>query len=349
VNVWALMNAEGWRPDWFAADHDDRMVEIPARFTARRLWPLAAHVAEYTYPAISPGFYPGSAALVEMPDGRRVLNTRYVNYMLTDKGGYVFSDPGGIIVTRNVACVLDKDWMPSEFAEMNDPSPEELASRPCAYVGLEDIRLFARAADGEIGCVATTVAHSPTDQSRIVAGRYDFTTRRICDCVVLGPPEGASGWEKNWAPLPGGADMVYRWNPMEVGRVADGGLSIVKRYAVASHVLRNSRGSTTFVPHPANPRELVGLVHFSEESAPRQYYHMLVVLSAATYRPLRRSEAFYFSEIGVEFCIGMAVCGGAEGAEIYRFWISRWDRAPAMVEVAARHVPVDVPVETSAV
>jgi hypothetical protein len=351
VNVWALMNAEGWRPTWFAADHDDRMVDVPTRFTARRLQPVATRFVEYIYPTIGQGFYPGSASLVAMPDGRRVLNTRYVNYMLTDTGSYVFSDPGGIIITRNVACMLDENWLPTGFAEMTDPSPDELVSRPSPYLGLEDIRLFARAADGEIGCVATTVQHSPTDESRIVAGRYDVPARHICDCVVLGPPEGASGWEKNWAPLPGGADMIYRWNPMEVGRVTDGVLQIIKRYAVGSHILRHARGSTTFVPRPANPRELVGMVHMSEESAPRQYYHMLVVLNAATYRPLRRSEAFYFSEIGIEFCIGMAVCGGIgeTGEEIYRFWISRWDRAPAMLEVAGRHVAPEVPVETSAV
>jgi hypothetical protein len=271
--------------------------------------------------------------------------------MLTDTGSYVFSDPSGVVITRNVVCELDADWMPVNFAEMADPTHEELAwQRQCSYVGLEDIRLFERAADGEIGCVATTIAHSPTDQSRIATGRYDVAARRIRDCVVLSPPEGASGWEKNWAPLPGGEDMIYRWNPMEIGHVADGGLCITKRYNVVSHVLKHTRGSTTFTPRPTNPRELVGLVHFSEENAPRQYYHMLVVLNATTYRPLRRSEAFYFTEIGVEFCIGMVVSEGAEsGEETYRFWISRWDRAPAMVEVEGRHLPVDIPVETSAV
>jgi hypothetical protein len=130
---------------------------------------------------------------------------------------------------------------------------------------------------------------------------------------------------------------VYGWNPLKIGMVIDGKLSIEYTHTIVSPIFTHARGSTPFVARQSVADELIGMVHFSENNSPRQYFHMLVVLDANTFAPLRRSEAFVFESIGVEFCIGML-----EDRDMYRFWASRFDRDPAMFEVPKKCIPLDI-------
>jgi hypothetical protein len=75
---------------------------------------------------------------------------------------------------------------------------------------------------------------------------------------------------------------------------------------------------------------LIGLAHFSEEHAPRHYYHLLILLEKNTLRPVRYSRVFYFEKLSIEFCVGMAIRNGR-----YVFWVSRFDRDPVCLEVEA--------------
>jgi hypothetical protein len=86
-------------------------------------------------------------------------------------------------------------------------------------------------------------------------------------------------------------------------------------------------------------RHLVGVVHFSEDGSPRRYYHALVALDAITLFPVGRSSVFFFDAIGIEFCTGFEVREGAVGGE-YSFWISRFDRDPLRIDVAAASIPL---------
>ena len=67
----------------------------------------------------------------------------------------------------------------------------------------------------------------------------------------------------------------------------------------------------------------VGVVHFSEELHPRQYFHRLVLLDKHSFEPLKYTDPFYFCHLGVEFCIGFT-----KKEEDYVFWISQLDRDP---------------------
>jgi hypothetical protein len=80
---------------------------------------------------------------------------------------------------------------------------------------------------------------------------------------------------------------------------------------------------------------LVGVVHFSEDIFPRQYFHMLVQLEKGTYKPLRYSETFYFKHIGVEFCTGFC-----QKDENYIFWISKKDRNACKISVGIDKIPL---------
>ena len=85
------------------------------------------------------------------------------------------------------------------------------------------------------------------------------------------------------------------------------------------------KGSAPFVE--ISECELVGVIHFSEETKPRHYFHMLVVLDRETFKPIRYSEPFVFENIGIEFCIGFDVSTDSK----YLFWISQFDREPALI------------------
>ena len=122
-------------------------------------------------------------------------------------------------------------------------------------------------------------------------------------------------------------------------------MEIVHRYHIEFPLFSKIRGSTLFCETDAG---WIGVVHFSEEHAPRHYYHMLVLLEKETYIPIRYTETFCFEKLGVEFCIGFTIESMArpvskdrepwdsdsdseEGEEKYVFWISRHDRDPIMI------------------
>ena len=175
--------------------------------------------------------------------------------------------------------------------------------------------------------------------------------------------------EKNWTPLvtEDGLEeyFVYAWGPtMQIGQRAKGlqpdefgqrtkglqqltqkvaslpdefgkrttnvesCLEIVRTWPTESWPLFNKfRGSTPFQQYDKNT--LVGVVHFSEQSTPRHYFHVLVWLEKNTFRPLGHSKCFYFANLGIEFCIGFQLSMN----NMARFWISQFDHDPMCVEL----------------
>ena len=71
------------------------------------------------------------------------------------------------------------------------------------------------------------------------------------------------------------------------------------------HEFQHTKGSSPF-----GPDELVGMVHFSEDTKPRSYFHMMVILDKMSLKPLRYSESFVFETVGIEFCIGFRIHNG---------------------------------------
>jgi hypothetical protein len=93
------------------------------------------------------------------------------------------------------------------------------------------------------------------------------------------------------------------------------------------------RGSAPFVEYGG---EWVGVIHFSEETKPRHYFHMMVVLDKDTMKPLRYSEPFYFENISIEFCIGFDI-----RCDKYWFWISQYDRDPLLIALDVKKLLIE--------
>jgi hypothetical protein len=165
----------------------------------------------------------------------------------------------------------------------------------------------------------------------MIIGEYDPIMCEYNNCLVANPPYDTI-CEKNWIPLVKNGEefFIYKWWPMEIGKMNynSNTLEIVTKHKINSYPFHKVRGSTTFVD---NCDYLVGVVHFSEETTPRRYYHILVALDKETFKPMKFSDNFNFQYLGIEFCIGFTIKNGE-----YVFWISKMDRDAVMVSI-----PVD--------
>jgi hypothetical protein len=340
VNFWAwLEQVSDWSPRWYRGDHNDSILNLSADAYTQPLSLEKIDAKEYNYPKID-GFYPTSASYIEY-GGKRILNTRFVNYWIYPNGYYRFYNTNMIIENKNYMCFLDDEYnvLDSEGDKFRimDPlikgangslleKPKNLEKPPYSE-GLEDIRLYSH--NGVLKYIATNVDYSPVQRNRMIVGEYKIDTCEYVNSSVIQPP--ADTWcEKNWIPVSvdGREKFIYKWSPMEIGEIDEEGvLKIVETHTGLPWIFSKIRGSTTFEEY-GDGEHLVGLVHFSEEHGPRHYYHVLVLLERETLKPVKWTKTFCFEKLSIEFCIGMK-----KEADVYLFWISRFDRDPLLVRV----------------
>ena len=347
VNFWALLehtvSKDVWNPIWYDADHNDLCLMVPVDYLCGALQNIRS-VEDPRYPKIT-NYYHGSAGYVQDSEGQHWLNTRMINYYLTDYGYYVYTDGTSQIKTKNLISRIhisddNESIQLLDFHEMDDASVELPNLHPDTYsTGLEDIRLFM--VDNQMYFIATNVNFSTTGRNRMIMGKYDPVNLIYSDCKRLIPPKPNSMIEKNWIPImrPNSnsqtlSDLrfIYKWNPIEIGKLTgenldEPHLEIIERYYIENPWFKRIRGSTAFID---TERGLLGLVHFSIERCPREYYHMFLLLDRETLRPIKYSQPFYFLKRSVEFCIGLAKIGAK-----YACWISRMDRDTVMITLNA--------------
>lgn len=344
VNFWAwLESMYGWSPNWFIADHNDSIIVIPTDYTAINISNLrTAYEEVYDYPNIKNlGFLPCSASYIHYK-GKDILNTRYVNYRLDASGKYIFNHHENKIITQNVLSILDENLKPIDYTIMSNPSENVFPSKSCNFHGLEDIRLFEH--DNVIKFIATSINYSPYNYNSMVIGTFDVEQHKLYNCQIIQSPR-ESLCEKNWIPIPYEMDdpenkkmyFIYKWSPMEIGFIdqTTHKLNIIKSHYINSKLFSKFRGSTTFIREKYNNIDIfIGVVHFSENDYPRHYFHTLVMLDAITLKPLRYTKNFYFTKIGIEFCIGFTIHNNE-----YHFWISQNDRDPMKISLNISELP----------
>ena len=322
VVFWAwLENAGHFSPDWYYSGHDDRLLLAICPDNYAESLDQCSQIIYYTYPEMvehGTVFYPMSASYHEDSSGRKWLNTRFINYRLTDVGYYLFQNQSHKIDNLNLLCELDDDFLPKSFTTMVE-CLDLVSDNKRASQGLEDLRFFET--DGKLQIIGTTMNYSPVWCNQMVVADYDPMSCVITGGqVIISPREIRC--EKNWIPIYNG-QFIYNWCPFEIGKVVDDHLEITMQ-TVMPAFFKRVRGSTTFIP---TEQGLLGVVHFSEECKPRHYYHMLVLLDPTTFLPVVYSRPFYFSKHpGIEFCLGFT-----EKGDDYLFWISVMDRDPRLV------------------
>lgn len=338
VNIWAYLEYKhDWRPDWFQGDHNFRMVEVKPDIVSKQLEPYSS-VRKHSFPEVYQ-YYPSSTSHI-LYKGKEIINTRYVNYYLTDKAFYIINHDENHIYTKNMMSIIDENTgSPIEFQEMVVPDNSELVCHGGSIYGLEDIRLFVE--NDKLRFIATNLNYSPTKRNNMIVGDYNIETYKLENpTIIYSPDPPNSTCEKNWIPLPYNHEdqtqyYIFKWNPLEIGKIENERLKIVKTYENREPFLNRCRGSTIF--HETNEGYL-GVVHFCEEGYPRNYYHNLVLLDKS-YKPLKYSQNCYFHKKSVEFCIGFHIKN-----DKYHFWISNFDREPeeVIVDKSAFNVWFDI-------
>jgi len=331
VNFWAWLETMDpkWKPIWYPGDHNDSIVMIPGRLWSVK---LNAHTYVETGKLFEISNYNPMSASYLYHNGKHYLNTRYTNYHVCSDGYYWWPPTENrIIRSKNIVSVLNpEDFSHMSFLEMQ-PDIGLFSFLGGFSEGIEDIRLYERT-DGKIGFIGSTLEYSISGKIRTIIGEYDVDNAKCKNGQIIQPPNDTY-CEKNWIPI-GNRDrdtwFIYKWYPMQIGKVIlDENehvycLDIQKTYQTSAVVFRNIRGSSCFIEDTIeNAHGWVGVVHFSEELYPRQYFHRLVLLDKHSFEPLKYTDPFYFCHLGVEFCIGFT-----KKEEDYVFWISQLDRDP---------------------
>jgi predicted GH43/DUF377 family glycosyl hydrolase len=340
VNFWAWLesNTDWTPPIWYKGDHNDSIIQITTDICNRCLCDNTYSKTSYFYPPVET-YLPSSASHV-IYKGQHILNTRYVNYWYRPSGHCNIIHAHNWIISKNFLSILhlneeDKTLEPTDFIEMDDNSIG-LKSHDASFFGLEDIRLYVL--NDELRFICTNINYSPTGRNRMITGKYDIDTTSFLECRVLHPPNKDSWCEKNWIPLTRNVVdeelFIYKWWPFEVGKVnkESDQLEIILSYKINSPLFMKVRGSTAFIE---TDEGLLGLVHYSEDTLPRHYYHIMVLLDKTTFQPLKYSDVFCFEKIGIEFCIGFWQLDGE-----YHFWISRMDRDPLYLKMDKDSLPL---------
>jgi len=324
VNFWAWLEANtDWKPYWYSADHNDSIFKIPTKYYALLLNDKLKKIS-YDYPVIET-FFPSNTAYL-CHDGKHILNTRFVNYSYGSNGRYIINHPKDTIITKNIVSILNDELLPYGYNEM-DETNIGLQHNDLYSVGLEDIRLYAY--NGIVKFIATNVNYVGNIANRMIIGEYDIVNHCYVNSKIIQPPTNTS-CEKNWIPIiKNGEELfIYTWSPFQIGKInhETSTLEIVESQDILSPDFNRIRGSTIFIDY--DEKYKIGVVHFCEETWPRQYYHLLVVLDKNTLRPISYSDPFCFQHYGVEFCIGFTMTD-----DNYVFWVSNKDNDTVMVSI----------------
>jgi glycosyltransferase involved in cell wall biosynthesis len=245
-------------------------------------------------------------------------NVRFVNYVINKQtGGYTMKETtysdSHKVRTQNVL------WDGKDAFLMDDASVS-LPRRDARILGLEDVRVYTDSSHATAKFLATSSEYS--DKIRIVRGTYDIKTHTYKDCHVMDSPTNAD-CEKNWIPVDGTDDVIYRWHPLEVGSMKGTELKIHTTHTT-SWFFKHLRGSAVPVRIGS---ELWCLVHYVAYTTPRKYYHCIVILDD-TYKPQRISLPFVFQNQGIEYSLGMTL----QDKNI-EFMFSIWDDDPRTMTV----------------
>jgi len=246
-------------------------------------------------------------------------NVRFVNYDIDHKTGSYTMKEGKYTDFHKVR-TQNALWSPERTIQMKDESVS-LPRKDKHILGLEDVRVYTNKS-GDLCFTATTAEYS--DKIRILQGHYHPETGIYSQCRVIESPRDQD-CEKNWIPIDGTDDIIYRWHPMELGKLQGNTLSLYNEHTTPSF-FEHLRGSA--VPIRVGD-ELWCLVHFVEYSTPRKYYHCFVALNAQSYRPKAISLPFVFRERTIEYCIGVAL----RNEKIIEFVFSTMDDNPCLMHI----------------
>lgn len=255
--------------------------------------------------------YIGSSSSIVELNNKLYVNLRYVNYRIQNDGSYMMYDNGTYnnhnnVRTKNAFINMDNEYNISTIdIKFIDNELKDLEKLDSGIRGVEDLRLFNF--KDKIYYTGTTREYSyKKDINRIVFGEYDYNNLKLINNKKLKPPT-ETDCEKNWIPINHKNEkilFVYKWHPLQIGELDENNKLSITITNDTPKFFKHYRGSSPFVEYK---NQLWCITHGVKYSTPRKYYHQFVVLDKETYKVIKYSVPFYFSEYTIEYCIGMHI------------------------------------------
>jgi len=237
-----------------------------------------------------------------------IMNQRFVNYTITDRGSYLDCDKH--IITYNKYIEFDKKFQIIKAQFFDEPFVNR------RYIGTEDIKIF-RDDTNQIKFIGTGFHQ---DRSiGISFGDYDLTNMKII------PNEAKcsfnkSDCEKNWVytSYKGKTHVIYQWHPLQICNLnkEKGVIELVEEKKMPL-IFSNCRGSSCGYTYK---NEIWFVVHLVSYEMPRHYYHIIAVFDDSL-KLLRYSAPFKFHGDSIEYCLSIVV---EDDRVIMNY--SMWDR-----------------------
>jgi hypothetical protein len=233
-----------------------------------------------------------------------VVNVRYVNYRINDRGGYENQD---FISTKNVIARFDMNTWEKKTEDFMwyDVEKDNL------YVGLEDVRMFYSESQNRLLYNANRGlgAHNLKVEHGNVLLREEVSASPEENKPESGivTMDGQRDVEKNWVMFEdanGNLKMVYNWHDMVVGNCVpvESGYEFRRTHTIKTPpVFKYFRGSTNGV---RIGDEIWFICHVVSYEDRRYYYHSIFTIDATTYEVRRFTPLFTFDGDKVEYTLG---------------------------------------------
>jgi FkbM family methyltransferase len=293
--------------------------------SAREIFGAKSRAIDFTPPA---GWNASNPSICRHLDQTRCI-VRVVNYQIVD-GAYVTPQRDGVIRTRNFLLDLSDDFATTNAVEMMDEADTPRTSFPIH--GYEDARLFFWR--GKWWATATVCDFTEDGRREIALLDVDARGAIVRADPLRGPWSACA--QKNWMPLVDGdvARLIYATSPttiFELVATGDGSATILAP-SNASLAHGRLRGGSQAVRTDDGWIFVVHDVAFPGSG--RTYLHRFVQLSDHL-KLVAMTDPFYFEQLGIEFCAGLArvddklVTSYAVNDRSARLGIFEWDRVRA--------------------
>jgi len=235
-----------------------------------------------------------------------LLNVRFVNYYINEKGFYLNCEKN--IITSNQFIELD-----SNLNKLNSKY-FDIVYNNRQYIGIEDIRIFEDSVTNELLFIGTGF-HS-NNKLGVVEGKYDLNNTTLHYNEIHQTFKNTD-CEKNWVYVEFNKEthIIYNWHPLQICHLNNREKHIVLvETKNTPKIFSFVRGSTCGFKYQNGMNnnsntaetEIWFIGHIVSYEQPRHYYHIISVFDE-NMNLLRYSAPFKFEGEPIEYCLSIVV------------------------------------------
>lgn len=264
----------------------------------------------FSPPACAKDGFTNSTPSICIHNDNVVINTRFVNYKIDERGHYINQEK---IETINVLSKYKINYLDSEIGdnvgyekvENSDVSMIHDVSRDNMYVGPEDVRLFSYS-----GLLCYNANRGFPSSFSIEHGNICLENGATESNLLS--VENQRPIEKNWVMFENGfGDMkcIYGWHPLIIGTITEDNRLVKTQTIPTVRFFKDVRCSTNGV---TIGNEIWFICHLVSYEDRRHYYHLFVAIDKYNYKVNRYTSLFTFEGEKVEYTLGFIQQNGGK-------------------------------------